>query len=344
MWAEVVITERYCRRWTQEQLAAKAGVSRDTISEMERGRPRLNGRAVGKVLHSLEIAEARLVEIFADALGGTPYQHLLSSRRPPGIRLCEYVARLGSLSGDGLLDEVVHDRRPSHRMAYLDAIERRWHSYEAFATNEPPLQFRDEAAIDEAARSLVGDSEDRGAYVSFRRAYRDQRMKWLQEHPSRRRQQVVISAAGLTSHLRSLDDKTRAAELVGRMGSAVGAHHGTFTLLVLDAAGGRLPEVEVVSHTVLDLVDADPVVREGRGAVAICHLRRGPGRPPTHYDLAVHSDPPFVNCFFHQIRGLWFGALGQYRVLDAIPDGGMGAAVADLTVSRLRDCLNLAYP
>ena len=342
--AEVLITERHRRRWTQEELAAKAGVSRDTLSEMERGRPRLNGRAVGKVMGALEIAEGRLVEIFGDALSGTPYQHFLNSPRPPGPRLSEYVDGLGFLSDDGLLDEVAHDRRPSHRMAYLDAIERRWHSYEAFATNEPPLLFRDDDAIVEAAGSLVGDSYDRTAYVNFRRAYRDQRTKWLEEHPTRRRHQVVISEAGLISYLRSLEDKTRAAQLTGRMRSAVRAHHGTFTLLVLDTAGGRLPEVEVVSNTVLDMSETGLAVGEGRQTIAINHLRRGPSHPPTHYDLAVHSDAPFVKWFFHRVRELWFGALGQYRMLDAMPDGGVGAAVADLTVTRLQDCLNLAYP
>jgi transcriptional regulator with XRE-family HTH domain len=342
--AEVLITERYRRRLTQEQLAAKAGVSRDTLSELERGRPRLNGRAVGKVMQSLEIAEGRLVEIYGDALNGTAYQHCLSSTRSPGPRLSDYADGLGSLSDNGLLDEVAHDRRPSHRMAYLDAIERRWHSYEAFATNQPPLLFRDDDAIIEAARSLVGDDDDRAAYVNFRRAYRDQRTKWLEEHPTRRRHQVVISAAGLTYHLRSLGDQTRAAQLIGRMCGAAGAHHGTFTLLVLDTAGACLPEVEVVSNTVLDLSETDPAVGDARQTIAIHHLRRGPGQPRTHYDLAVHSDPPFVKWFFHRVRGLWFSALGQYRVVDPMPGGGVGAAVADLTVTRLKDCLNLAYP
>ena len=144
-------------------------------------------------MQALEIADERLVDIYGDDLRGTRYQHCLTSTERQGLELSLYVNDLRSLTDDRLLDRVVHDPRPSHRMAYLDAIERRWHSYEALATNRPPLQFSDDVSIEASAWSLVADSEDRDTYVSFRRAYRDQRWKWLEEHPTRRRQQVVIS-------------------------------------------------------------------------------------------------------------------------------------------------------
>jgi hypothetical protein len=77
--AEVLITERYRRRLTQEQLAAKAGVSRDTLSELERGRPRLNGRAVGKV-SAENVANADFIES-----GVVPEGTSFVTRSAPGI-------------------------------------------------------------------------------------------------------------------------------------------------------------------------------------------------------------------------------------------------------------------
>jgi transcriptional regulator with XRE-family HTH domain len=343
--AELVVSERYRRRWTQDQLASVAGVSRDTVSGIETGRARLGGEAVGSVLRSLDIAEGQLGEIYGDALRGTRYQHCLMVEPSLGVGLSRYIEFLGSLTEAGLLEEVVHDRRSSHRMAYLDALECRWATYEALATNQLPLQFRDDKAIEEAACSLVEDPADREAYVSLRRAYRSQRWRWLAEHPSRRRQQVVISAAGLTGELRALDSKLRAEQVIDRLSEAVLAHRATFGMMVVDTAGTGLPEVEVVSTRLLDLEDRSRVVGQGRRSVAIQHLRHGPGDPPTDYDLAVHFDPPFVERFFGVIRGFWFSALGQYRMLDAnIGVDARGTGVAQVTAARLLDCLSLAYP
>jgi transcriptional regulator with XRE-family HTH domain len=342
--AELVRFERYRHRWSQDELAAKAGVSRDTVSAIENGRVRLSGRAVGKVLQSLEIAERRLGEIYGDALRGTLYEDCLVLGARPGGGLSAYIDHLRSLSDDELLEAVGHDARPSHRVAYLDAIERRWHAYEAFATNRLPWQFRDEAAIEAAADSMIRDDGDREAYVGLQWAYRDQRWAWLGEHPSRRRHQVVISASGLTEELRALSDERRAAQLIGGLSDAVVSCQGTFALLVADTGSAALPELEVVSQRVLDLAGTRPAASGGRCSVAIRHLRHEPGRVEGDYDLAVHFDPPFVDRFFRAIRGFWFSALGQYQILDpAAGVDGRGGAVADLTVARLRDCLNLAY-
>jgi hypothetical protein len=239
---------------------------------------------------------------------------------------------------------VGHDPRPAHRMSYLDAIERRWCAYEALATNHLPLQFRDDEAIEAAARSLVADPSDREAYVTLRRAYREQRWKWLEEHPSRRRHQVVISGAGVTEELRALQDERRARQVIARLTEAVLVYRATFRLLVVDVGSIGLPELEVVSTRVFDLVDTTSVAAKGRRAIAIQHLRHGPGHPPSDYDLAVHFDAPFVERFFRTIRGFWFSALGQYRLFDpAVGIDGQGPEISQVTVNRLQECLKHAY-
>jgi transcriptional regulator with XRE-family HTH domain len=343
--AELVRSERLRRRWTQDELALKAGISRDTLSGIETGRARLGGRAVGSVLQLLDISEGQLGEIYGDSLGGTRYQHCLSVESRSGFGLSGYIYHLQTLSDDGLLEEVGHDPRPSHRMAYLDAIECRWCTYEALATNRLPLQFRDDCAIEEAAHSLVGDPGDRETYVAMRRAYRDRRWDWLRQHPTRRQQQVVISASGLTDELRALHDKPRAEQVVADLCEAVVDYQATFTLLVVDMGTAGVPEVEVVSSNALNLVDTGRVVGDGRCTIAIQHLRQGPGVPPTDYDLAVHFDPPFVEQFFSMIRVFWFSALGQYRLLESMTDtDSRSMNLPALTVTRLHDCLRLAYP
>ena len=342
--AELVASERYRRRWTQDKLASVAGVSRDTVSGIETGRARLRGRAVGGVLRSLDIPEWQLGELYGDVLRGTPYQHCSTFESRPGVGLSGYIDLLRSFSDDGLLEEVGHDRRPSHRIAYLDALECRWQTYEGLATNRLPLQFRDDEAIEEAARLLVEDPGDRARYIKLRQAYREQRWSWLEEHPSRRRHEVVISAVGLTDELRALQDKARAERVISWLSEAVLAYQATFTLLVVDAGSMRLPEMEVVSAGPLDLTKDTRLVGPGRRSVAIQHLRVGPGDPPTDYDLAVHFDPPFVERFFSTIKRFWFSALGQYRMLDVtIGVDELGPEIARATVTRLDDCLKLSY-
>jgi hypothetical protein len=299
---------------------------------------------LGWVLKTLGLPPRTIHDVFGAAVEGTRYASTRMSGLQGGLDDC--IRELSQLSEQQLLHDVADDPRSSHRMARVSEIESRWPTYEAFVSNWPPLQFRDDQESRDVADALVEDAEDRTTYVEFLRRYGQVHTSWLTQDPSRRRHDVVLCEGGLVDNLRSFKDPKRAEDLIERMKHTVQAYQSTFALLVLDTFGRmRLNELQVLSRTPLSLFSLDPPPTESRCTIAIEHLRMDPDKPHTDYAISVISNPPFVGRLFNAIRASWFLAIGQYYTRDkSIPLKKYTPATAAHTMHRLDHCLESAYP
>jgi transcriptional regulator with XRE-family HTH domain len=341
---------RAARGWSQEELAHEAKVDKGVVIELESGRflpPRGQGRPLRQVFEALDVdLSATLRTCYGEALRDNQYWAwcLTDPSLPVDVSLREFRERLTGLSDGALLQ--VMTPFPTHRMAFLDSVERAYGTYEAFVTNQPPFMFFDDQELAGGASRMARTDADAREYVELMRGYVADRLARLRS-PGRRHE-VVLARHGLVRFLTAMENRARAAELANRMIRAVKAHSSSLALYVLDTGRADLDEIELVSKNRLSLSSGTSDPTAFGTAICIFHYRLQPGEDRREYKFTMLIEHSLIPAQAAKMKRLWDGAhyqyIGQDPAVARDPPPAMGPAACAVTEARIRACLEEAYP
>jgi transcriptional regulator with XRE-family HTH domain len=216
---------RMGRRWTQQELADTVGLSRDSISQIEREAYALPKRAgTGYVIErvtrwlGLDLGEVLRASFTAEEIAASAHARFAAAPQPPPDvtaveSLEQYNATLPATPEALLARAALHEARG---MLFLMALEHAFGAMEYLITNEPSyMLFADvEYVRGDSPVSSLASQEDRDTYLARFDVHRRRMRNAIEDGTKQYR--VVMQRAGLSRFLERLDPQ-RARHIVEDM-------------------------------------------------------------------------------------------------------------------------------
>lgn len=350
--AQIVREERDARGLTQSRLAARCGVSVDSIRRIERGRSSLPVRhrddrnTLDKTLTGLglDVCEVMRTCFSSEELAASSYKRCLAAAAPPARQPNDASAQVPSLQE--YIDQVPTTKASllgqaamlnAQAMAFLISLERVFDKFEFLVTNQPPfVLFADDEYITQGSSSTELDPVDRTTYHQMIFAHRE-RMR-LKVRNGEKHYKVVLHKDPLIEFLahRSRD---RAVRIVADVRHFL--RFKCFDMVILDQSQ-ESDEFEVLAgHYPYSHVASND-------AVSVRHRRIGIGNTMLYQLSLIGTDDQLVAEDHARAEEMWRRGLAE---LDSFPASyadfrrGEYALKRERIVARaLGDALEAAHP